>query len=92
MRVHIKGPSSLEWMFSFTSGRMLTKNQAEYEALVRGLRLLRSLGVMHAQAHTDSQLVCKQQSGEYVVHDPELKCYHDGVKALSSDFRRCDII
>jgi ribonuclease HI len=40
-------------------------NEAEYEALLIGLRSARRLGANHLQVFCDSQLVANQISGEY---------------------------
>ncbi|XP_074323201.1 uncharacterized protein LOC141660138 [Apium graveolens] len=56
-----------------------TNNQAEYEALLSGLRLTKSLGVNKMVIYSDSQIVVKQTSGEYIAKDPELAQYQERV-------------
>ncbi|XP_074324210.1 uncharacterized protein LOC141661124 [Apium graveolens] len=50
-------------------------NQAEYEALLSGLRLAKSLGITKMIIYSDSQIVVKQTSGEYIAKDPKLAQY-----------------
>lgn len=53
----------------------LTNNKAEYEALLAGLDLARSLEVKHLRAFSDCMLVVKQFSGEYGQKEPRTKAY-----------------
>ncbi|XP_074341926.1 uncharacterized protein LOC141679323 [Apium graveolens] len=52
-----------------------TNNQAEYEALLSGLRLAKSLGLKKLVIYSDSQIVVKQTHGEYITKDPKLAQY-----------------
>ena len=47
-------------------------NQAEYEALLAGLRLAEDLGAREIQIFTDSQLVASQVQGEYQAKNNNL--------------------
>ncbi len=49
-----------------------TNNVAEYQALIEGLRLARSLGVTRLRLCLDSQLVVNQLNGSYRVKTPHL--------------------
>ncbi|KAI3723439.1 hypothetical protein L2E82_35012 [Cichorium intybus] len=46
-----------------------TNNEAEYEALLAGMRLAKENGVKHLLAHSDSLLVTKQINGAYELKD-----------------------
>ncbi|XP_074323812.1 uncharacterized protein LOC141660721 [Apium graveolens] len=59
-----------------------TNNQAEYEALLSGLRLAKSLGVRNLTIYSDSQIVVRQTNGEYVAKDPKLARYQEMVRAI----------
>ncbi|GAU30847.1 hypothetical protein TSUD_365550 [Trifolium subterraneum] len=50
-------------------------NQAEYEALIAGMRLAKEMEVADLRAKSDSQLVISQVSGEFQVKDPQLIKY-----------------
>jgi probable phosphoglycerate mutase len=41
----------------------VTNNQAEYEALLRGLQYLREAGAVSVEVYGDSELVIKQLNG-----------------------------
>ncbi|XP_074336991.1 uncharacterized protein LOC141674170 [Apium graveolens] len=57
-------------------------NQAEYEALISGLRLAKSFGIMKMIIYSDSQVVVKQTSGEYIAKDPKLARYQAMVRDI----------
>ncbi|XP_074374562.1 uncharacterized protein LOC141714969 [Apium graveolens] len=58
-----------------------TNNQAEYEALIVGLKLAKSLGISRMTIHSDSQIVVKQTTGEYIAKDPTLAQYQAMVRS-----------
>ncbi|XP_074373652.1 uncharacterized protein LOC141714001 [Apium graveolens] len=59
-----------------------TNNQAEYEALLSGLRLAESLGIKSLVIYSDSQIVVKQTNGEYIAKDPKLAQYQVMVRSI----------
>ncbi|XP_074346254.1 uncharacterized protein LOC141685028 [Apium graveolens] len=59
-----------------------TNNEAEYEALLYGLRLARSLGVRSLTIYSDSQIVVRQTNGEYIAKDPKVAQYQEMVRAI----------
>ncbi|XP_074336827.1 uncharacterized protein LOC141673998 [Apium graveolens] len=59
-----------------------TNNQAEYEALIVGLKLAKSLGISRMTIHSDSQIVVKQTTGEYIAKDPTLAQYQAMVRRI----------
>ncbi|XP_074351917.1 uncharacterized protein LOC141691071 [Apium graveolens] len=59
-----------------------TNNQDEYEALLSGLRLAKSLGVRSLTIYSDSQIVVRQTNGEYIAKDPKLARYQEMVRAI----------
>ncbi|XP_016200042.1 uncharacterized protein LOC107641047 [Arachis ipaensis] len=63
-----------------------SNNQAEYEALIAGLKLALSLQVQSLTAHCDSLLVVQQIRGEFQVKDPLLERYWLIAKDLISKF------
>lgn len=52
-----------------------TNNEAEYEALLAGLRMARELGIQRLQVYCDSLLITNQISGEYTAHNPNMAAY-----------------
>lgn len=49
-----------------------TNNQAEYTAIIIGLKRAHELGADEAELVMDSELACKQLKGEYRVKNPEI--------------------
>ena len=63
-----------------------SNNEAEYEALVAGLRLAHGLKIRNIHAYCDSQLVANQYSGEYEARDERMDAYLKIIQDLSRDF------
>jgi ribonuclease HI len=69
-----------------------TNNQAEYRALIAGLRKAISLGAKQITVNSDSELMVKQLRGVYRVKKAELKPLHEEVKKLASSLSGFKII
>ncbi len=65
----------------------VTNNQAEYQALLAGLRKARRLGAKHVSVRSDSQLLVRQFLGEYKVRDAKLKPLHEEARRLARAFQ-----
>jgi ribonuclease HI len=65
---------------------LASNNEAEYEALLIGLRTAERLGACHLQVFCDSQLVANQISGEYQVRDERMSAYLASVRFLLAKF------
>jgi ribonuclease HI len=65
---------------------MGTNNQAEYHALILGLRHALAAGATDVVVHGDSQLVLRQLRGEYRVRKAELKPLHAEAGKLLARF------
>ncbi|XP_013629257.1 PREDICTED: uncharacterized protein LOC106335311 [Brassica oleracea var. oleracea] len=63
-----------------------SNNEAEYEALIAGLRLTHGLKICIIHAYCDSQLVANQYSGEYEAKDERMDAYLKLVQDLAQDF------
>jgi ribonuclease HI len=68
-------PSNVSFDFSSRLKTYCNNNQAEYEALLFSLELLRCMGVKHVKAFDDSQLVVQQVLEEYQCFDGTLNSY-----------------
>ncbi|KAK8934446.1 hypothetical protein KSP39_PZI014383 [Platanthera zijinensis] len=66
---------------------ILTNNQAEYEAIIAGLRLARELGIQDIKVSTDSMIVARHIKGEFEVREPTLQLYLTKVKRIIGQFR-----
>ncbi|KAK8942837.1 hypothetical protein KSP39_PZI008806 [Platanthera zijinensis] len=69
----------------------ITNNQAEYEAVIAGLRLARELGVHDVEVLTDSLVVASQINGEFEARDPTLQRYLAKVKGVVGTFQTFSI-
>lgn len=64
-----------------------TNNQAEYRALIEGLRLALEHGVDTLHVRGDSQLIVKQVTGEYKVKQPQLRTLLIEARGLVDKFK-----
>ncbi|GKC99761.1 reverse transcriptase domain-containing protein [Tanacetum coccineum] len=68
-----------------------TNNEAEYEALIAGLRIAEQMGIKNLQPHVDSRLVANQVNGSYIAMEPGMIQYLGKVKTLTSSFKKFSI-
>ena len=71
---------------SFRLGFRASKNEAEYEALLAGLRVISNLGDREVEVYSDSQLVVNQVQGSYEAKDPRMIKYLRLVKRIVDYF------
>ena len=65
-----------------------TNNVAEYEAVVRALRLARDLGAREVRLLLDSMLIVEQLNGRWKVRDAKLLPLNDEARTILRDFVR----
>ena len=82
----LSAPDGLTFERSLRFGFRATNNEAEYEALLAGLRLSREMQVNAIEVLTDSQLVFEQLNGGYEAREPTMAKYVAEVKNLASYF------
>ncbi|XP_071734903.1 uncharacterized protein [Rutidosis leptorrhynchoides] len=63
-----------------------SNNEAEYEVLIAGLRLTKSIDVRQLTAYVDSQLVASQLNGSFEARDTSMQKYLKLTKALTNIF------
>lgn len=63
-----------------------TNNQAEYSALIEGLKSAIQKGIKNVECFLDSELVVKQMRGEYRVKDASLNTLWVQAKELCAQF------
>ena len=68
-----------------------TNNQAEYQALLRGLERAVELGAEELLIHSDSELMVRQIEGEYKVKNEGIKPLYAKAKDLLSQLDRYTI-
>ncbi|XP_065049163.1 uncharacterized protein LOC135679386 [Musa acuminata AAA Group] len=79
-------PDDRSFERSLRFGFKATNNEAEYEALLVGLRLALEMQVAAIHVLTDSQLVVEQLSGGYEARDPTMAKYLARVRDLTAKF------
>nr|GEY26984.1 reverse transcriptase domain-containing protein [Tanacetum cinerariifolium] len=66
-------------------------NEAEYEALIDGPRIVEQMGVKNLQANVDSWLVANQINGTYLVKEADMIRYLEKLRTLTSSFKAFSI-
>uniref|UniRef100_A0A2N9GBC9 Integrase catalytic domain-containing protein n=1 Tax=Fagus sylvatica TaxID=28930 RepID=A0A2N9GBC9_FAGSY len=69
-----------------------TNNEAEYEALLAGLKLSKSMGIKALTVKSDSQLIVGQVKGEYEAKEDRMKKYLTVVKDLLTHFEKVELL
>lgn len=73
----------------FADGKYIgtgTNNEAEYCAIIYGLKKATELNIKALDCYLDSELVVKQINGQYTVKEERLQKLHQIVKNLQSSF------
>lgn len=71
---------------SFRLAFSASNNEAEYKALIAGLRLAKAIGEKRIDAFCDSQLVAMQFSGDYKAKNDRMDAYLKVVQRLAEEF------
>ena len=71
---------------SLRLGFSATNNEAEYEALLQGMAMVRKMGGKAVEMFLDSRLVVGQVKGKLDARDTKMQEYLRQVKRLQSDF------
>ncbi|GJV09233.1 reverse transcriptase domain-containing protein [Tanacetum coccineum] len=87
----LTNPKGVEFTYAMRFRFEATNNEAEYEALIAGLRIAEQMGVKNLQANVDSQLVANQVNGSYVAKESGMVQYLEKVKTLTSNFKEFSI-
>ncbi|KAG7538977.1 Integrase catalytic core [Arabidopsis suecica] len=90
--IKLESPTSEILEQSFRLLFNASNNEAEYEALIAGLRLAQGVGAEEVVAYCDSQLVVNQFNGDYEAKDLRMEAYLEVVKGLSKDFKKFELI
>ncbi|KAK3007702.1 hypothetical protein RJ639_013311 [Escallonia herrerae] len=75
------------WLIYVDGSSKASNNEAEYEALLAGIRLAHSLRVNSLSVHSDSQLVVNHILGEYEASDERMAQYLQAVKSKATKFK-----
>ncbi|GKC98396.1 reverse transcriptase domain-containing protein [Tanacetum coccineum] len=71
----LTNPEGAEFTYALRFRFEATNNEAEYEALIAGLRIAEEMGVKNLQANVDSRLVANQVNGTYVAKEADMIRY-----------------
>ncbi|GFZ19761.1 hypothetical protein Acr_28g0004660 [Actinidia rufa] len=71
----IQTPSGEQMEYAIRIGFKVTNNEAEYEALLAGLRVVVELGAQSLEIFNDSQLGVNQVQGDYLAKDARMMAY-----------------
>ena len=77
-------PKGVHLEHSFRLGFRASNNEAEYEALLAGLRIVLDLGAWDVEIYSDSRLVVNQVQGSFEARDSRMKQYLQVVKQIMS--------
>jgi ribonuclease HI len=79
-------PQGANYEFSIPIEKTSTNNQAEYQAMLKGMKLLREVNA-EVEIFGDSQLVINQLAGEYECKNDILRIYHEECLRLLREFK-----
>nr|GEV09585.1 reverse transcriptase domain-containing protein [Tanacetum cinerariifolium] len=82
----LTSPEGVEFTYVLRFQFTASNNEAEYEALVAGLRIEARMGVKKVQVSVDSKLVANQVLGTYVTKEDNMIKYMEIVKGFVSGF------
>ncbi|XP_074361105.1 uncharacterized protein LOC141701322 [Apium graveolens] len=88
----LKSPDGFTIQTAISFGFSATNNQAEYEALIAGLKLAKTLRIQDLNIYSDSQIVVKQTNGEYIAMDPVLAKYQALVQSYLTSIPRSQVL
>ncbi|GKF12591.1 reverse transcriptase domain-containing protein [Tanacetum coccineum] len=71
----LTNPEGMEFTYTLRFRFDETNNEAEYESLIVGLRIVEQIGVKNLQANVDSHLVANQVNGTYVAKEADMVHY-----------------
>ncbi|GKD57731.1 reverse transcriptase domain-containing protein [Tanacetum coccineum] len=89
--VILTDPGGVEFTYDLRFQFEATNNEAEYEALIAGLRIAEKIGVQNLEVNVDSKLVANQVNGTYIAKETDMVKYLEKEKALASTFRAFSI-
>ncbi|GJV69913.1 reverse transcriptase domain-containing protein [Tanacetum coccineum] len=87
----LTNPEGAEFTYAMRFRFEATNNEAEYEALIAGLRIAEQIGIKNLQAHVDSRLVANQVNGSYIAKESGMVQYLNKVKTIAKSFKEFSI-
>nr|GFB36370.1 reverse transcriptase domain-containing protein [Tanacetum cinerariifolium] len=87
----LTNPDGVEFTYALRFQFAASNNEAEYEALIAGLRIATQMGVKKIQENVDSKPVANQVLGTYIAKEDNMIKYLDIAKDLVSGFKTFSI-
>ncbi|GJS70354.1 reverse transcriptase domain-containing protein [Tanacetum coccineum] len=87
----LTGPSGVEYAYALRLTFASTNNEAEYEALLAGLRIARMMNVLWIEVKVDSKLVASQVNGTYEASKGSMIKYLAKARKYISEFKTFSI-
>ena len=84
-------PEGEELSSSLTLKFRTTNNEAEYEAVIAGLRMALELGTESVKIWSDSQVIMGHIRGEFEANGEKMKMYLSKVQRMQSSFQKFSI-
>ncbi|GJZ13833.1 reverse transcriptase domain-containing protein [Tanacetum coccineum] len=82
----LTSPEGAEFAYALRFQFTASNNEAEYEALLAGLRIAAQMGVRNIRVSVDAKLVANQVLGTYIAKEENMIKYLEKVKSLVSGF------
>nr|GEZ49401.1 reverse transcriptase domain-containing protein [Tanacetum cinerariifolium] len=87
----LTNPDEVEFTCALRFQFAASNNEAEYEALIAGLRIATQMGVKNIQSNVDSKLIANQVLGTHIAKEDNMIKYLDIAKDLVSGFKTFSI-
>ena len=90
--VILKSPEGDKLKYAARLQYQTTKNEAKYEALLKGLKLAKSLGAESVIVHGDFQFIINQVNGMCEAKESQMKKYLNKVRQLVKKFKKASFV
>ncbi|XP_034197316.1 uncharacterized protein LOC117612783, partial [Prunus dulcis] len=80
-------PDGLKIEYALRFNFRTSNNEAEYEALLAGLRLAKSMNAKQIRIHSDSQLIVNQVTADFAAKDASMHAYLSTAHQLLQSFQ-----
>ncbi|GKE94977.1 reverse transcriptase domain-containing protein, partial [Tanacetum coccineum] len=87
----LTSPERMEFTYALRFQFTASNNEAEYEALIVGLRIVAQIGVCNVHISVDCKLVANQVLGAYVAKEENMVKYLEKAKSLINGFANFSI-
>lgn len=85
-------PEGIKLEKSLRLGFQASNNEAEYEALITGIKAMKSLGAKEVEIYSDSRLVVSQIKGGFEARDHYMSQHLWMFKSFQADFQKVSVV